>query len=348
MRQRAPAARILRGLHRQPSAGNVGVSGVLVVRPSSLGDVVHALPIVADIAEHAPHLAVDWIAEEAFASLVAMHPGIRRVFPVGLRRWRRHLLEREAWREFAAFRAGVRKQHYAAVLDLQEQMKGAMMARLARGVRHGFDRDSVREPMSTFLHDVHHAVPRTLHFGNRCRLLAGQALGYAYQGLPHYGLLPPLPPRGVLPAEPFAICVHATSRQDKLWPEPHWHQLLAALESSGLKVLLPWGTAAERRRSESIARGHEGALVPSHHPLPSIAGLLRAAEIVVGVDTGLVHLAAALGTPAVALFTVTDPALAGVAIAGAHAVDLGGRGDVPTPASALEVIGRLLRLAPRG
>lgn len=323
------------------------MNAALVVRPSSLGDIVHALPVVADIAQHVPGLPVDWVAEEAFASLVRLHPGIRRVIPVALRRWRHHLLDADAWREFVAFRRDLRVESYDAVLDLQEQLKGAVIARLAHGTRHGFDRASVREPASAFLHDRHHAVARSLHFEQRCRALAGKALGYEPVGAPRYGIVAPVPAAGVLPPGRFAVAVHVTSRDDKRWPDAHWHVLIDMLGESGLGVLLPWGTSVEHARSEALAQGHAQAIVPAHQSLPALAGTLRAADIVIGVDTGLVHLAAAVGTPTVALFTDTDPSRAGVSIAGTHARDLGGNGVIPTPEMVRTAAGALLRAAPR-
>ncbi|MEP6657177.1 MAG: lipopolysaccharide heptosyltransferase I [Betaproteobacteria bacterium] len=322
------------------------MSGVLVIRPSSLGDVVHALPIVADIARHAPHFEVEWVAEEAFAPLVQLHPGIRRVIPVGLRRWRHHLLERGTWMGIDAFRRAIREHRYAAVLDLQEQMKGAIMARLARGPRHGFARGSVREPASTLLHEIHHAIDPTLHFENRCRILAGRALGYQPENAPRYGLVPPAMPGDVVPDARYAVCVHATSRDDKLWPQPQWQALLSALGAAGLRTLLPWGSTEERARSEALARGHPRASVPPLHALPVVAAILRGAAIVIGVDTGLVHLAAALGTPTIAIFTRTDPMHAGVAVAGPHAMDLGGIGIVPAVDAVLAVARSMLQALP--
>lgn len=314
-----------------------------MVRPSSLGDVVHALPLVADIHRHVPHAKVDWIAEEAFAPLVRLHAGIHEVFPVALRRWRRQLLRPATWREFRTLRGTLGASAYDAVLDLQEQMKGALLARLAPGVRHGFDRASIREPISTILHERHHAVSRTLHFEDRCRALAARALGYAVEGRPDYGLVVPPPPPDLVPASRYVVAVHATSRESKLWPPGHWRTLIEAFAREGVAVMLPWGDAAERIRSVELARGLANAVVPPHRPLPAVASMLRKAEAVIGVDTGLVHLSAALGTPTVALFTRTDPALAGVAIAGAHARDLGGSSEVPQPEVVLDAIAGLRR-----
>ena len=323
-------------------------SAVLVVRPSSLGDIVHAMPVVADIHAHRPELAVDWVAEEAFAPLAALNPDVRRVIPVALRRWRHHLLAGDTWREFAAFRRELRRERYVAVLDLQEQIKGAVIARLAYGPRHGPDRANIREPAATLLHDVHHPVPRDQHFQDRCRQLAAAALGYRVDGPPRFGLVPPPPAAdGTMPDGPFVVAFHGTSRDDKLWPEAHWRTLIAALARAGFAVLLPWGSDAERTRSERLAAGRAAAAVPPRLSLPALAGLLARAELVVGVDTGLVHLAAALGTPTVALFVATDAAQAGVERAGGRARDLGGVGRVPNPDDVLDAAGAMMRAAPR-
>jgi heptosyltransferase-1 len=319
---------------------------VLVVRPSSLGDVVHALALVADVRRERPGLAIDWVAEEAFAPLVALDPGIRRVIPVAVRRWRRHPLAPATWREAAAFRRAMRNERYAAILDLQEQVKGALIARLAQGTRHGPDRASIREPIATLLHDAHHRIDPNQHLIDRCRQLAAAALGYTMADPPRFGIVAP-PPGAAAPPCRYVVLVHATSRADKLWPEVNWRGLVAAFVEAGYAVLLPWGRPDERARSERLAAGVPAASVPPHQDLPALAGLLARAELVVGVDTGLVHLAAALGTPTLAVFTVTDPALAGVERASAVARDLGGGGRVPSLADVRTAAGVLLRAAPR-
>lgn len=322
------------------------LQAILVVRPSSLGDVVHALALVADARAAHPGLAVDWVAEEAFVDLPALCPGVRSVLPLGLRRWKRAPLAPSSWRELAAFRARLRSERYDAVLDLQEQVKGGIVARMARGTRHGFDRASIREPLATLFDDVHHPVPRGLHFATRCRRLAAAALGHDASGPPTWDLRAPLPPD--LPTAPFVVAVHATSRASKLWPEAQWRALLQRFAADGLGVMLPWGSDDERQRSERLAAGVPGARVPPRQGLAALAGLLSRAALVVGVDTGLVHLAAALRTPTLALFTATDPAGAGVALAGAHARDLGGNGQVPSLDDAQAAASALLLDASHG
>jgi len=323
------------------------VTAVLVVRPSSLGDIVHALALVADVRKHRPDTAVDWVAEEHFASLVALDPAIRRVVPVALRRWRNDLLSRAAWREMAIFRHELRRDRYSAVLDLQEQVKGAVIARLARGVRHGPDRASIREPIATLAHEVHHAIDPNQHLIDRCRQLAAMALGYRAEGPPRFGIVAPMPDASAaMPDRPYMIFLHATSRADKMWPEANWRALIAAFARAGFIVLLPWGTSDERARSERLAADQTAVRVPQRQSLEALAGLISRAELVVGVDTGLVHLAAALGTPTVSLFVATDAKLAGVERASARARDLGGIGRIPAVEDVLDAAGALLQRAP--
>lgn len=322
------------------------MSAVLVVRPSSLGDVVWALSIAHDVARARPGVAVDWIVEEPFAALPALCADVRRAVPVALRRWRHAPLARATWREAAAFRTALRAERYDAVLDLQEQVKGGILARLARGTRHGFDRASVREPVATWFDDVHHRVPRELHFAARVRALAAAALGYGVDGPPRWRWNLP-PPPATLPPRPYVVAVHATSRDDKRWPAARWSALLGDLDASGFDVVLPHGSPAEEAASRALAATLERATVAPRMPLDAMAALLARAHAVVGVDTGLTHLAAALGTPTLALFTSTDATRAGVAIAGPHARDLGGGGAIPSADAARAALGDRLRHAPR-
>lgn len=324
-----------------------GAPAILVVRPSSLGDIVHALAVVADVKAHRPDLAIDWVAEEAFAPLVALDPGVRRTIPVALRRWRRQLFAAATWREFAAFRALLRRERYVAVIDLQEQLKGSVLAALARGRSHGPTPKDAREPLAALWHDVRHPIPVRQHFEDRCRALVAAALGYAADGPPRFGLVPPPLPE-LAPASPYAVFAHGTSRNNKLWPEGHWRALAAALGNAGVLALLPWGNDAERERGNAIAMGIGTARVLPKLALPALASVLAGAELVVGVDSGLVHLAAALGRPTIALFVATDPAQAGVERASARARDLGGCGQLPRPDEVIATAAVLRRMAAAG
>ena len=322
------------------------MSGVLVVRPSSLGDVVWALAIACDVAQARPGVRVDWVIEEPFAALPAMCADVRRAVPVALRRWRQHPLAPATWREMRAFREDLRRERYDAVLDIQEQVKGGVIAWLAHGTRHGPDRASIREPVATWFHQAHHAVSPEQHFAARARGLAGAALGYAVAGSPRWRWNVP-PPPACTPQRPYVVLAHATSREDKRWPDDRWRALVAGVDAAGLEVVVPHGNDAEEARSRALTAGMAHAIVPPRMPLGDMAALLARAHAVVGVDTGLTHLAAALGVPTLALFTTTDAVLAGVAIAGDHARDLGGNGIVPSLDAARAALGELMKRAPR-
>jgi heptosyltransferase-1 len=322
-------------------AGRSAMKRVLVVRPSSLGDIVHALPIVHDIKRQHASAVVDWIAEESFAPLVRLHRGVDRVIPVALRRWRHRKLDPDTWQQLGTFRRAVAHERYDVVLDLQEQVKGALMAWLARGPVHGPDRASIREPVATLFYRHRYRIDPDQHLIDRCRQLAAKAFGYVADGPPRFDLV--APPSPSAPDSPYVVFLHATSRDDKLWPEDHWLALIAHFTRNGMRVVLPWGSPAEADRSRRLAETDADALVPPRLELPALCGLLSDAALVCGVDTGLVHLAAAVGAPTVSLFVATDPRLAGVERASLRARDLGGIAIVPTVDDVIVAAGALLR-----
>lgn len=315
---------------------------VLVVRPSSLGDVVYALAVATDIRRERPGLAVDWVVEPGFASLVAMCTEVRDTVSFNLRRWRSAPLAARTFREVRAFAHDLRARRYAAILDMQEQVKGALIARLARGPRHGFDRASIREPIATLGDDFHHRIPRDLHFVERVRALAGAALGYRVDGWPAWKLSPPETSRA-MPERPYAVFLHGTSRAEKLWPEGDWRALVDFAGNAGLACVLPWGDPAEEARSRRLASGHPHAVVPPRLTVPEVAAMLVRSRFAVGVDTGFTHLAAALGLPAIAIFCATDRRRHGVACAGPHAIDLGDDGAPPSRDEVLAAVAARVR-----
>jgi lipopolysaccharide heptosyltransferase I len=311
---------------------------ILFVKTSSLGDVVHHCPAVSDAALHLPGATIDWVVEEAFAGVAAMHRAVRRVIPVALRRWRGSLWRPAAWREFAAFRRALGAERYDFVVDSQGLLKSALLARLARGERHGLDRDSAREPLAARLYARRHRVPRSLHAVERNRRLTAAALGYALEGPCDYGLRADGASSVEVP-RPYAVLLTMTSRADKLWPEERWTELVRALAARGVRAVLPWGSADERARCERLARAAEGARVPPRMGIEDLARLLRGARGVVGVDTGLAHLAAALGLPAVGVFCGTDPAFTGL-YGSPLALNLGTAGKPPAAAEVLAALER--------
>lgn len=303
---------------------------ILLVKTSSLGDVIHQLPVVTDIRAHFPDAHIDWVVEENFAELPALHPGIRRVIPVAVRRWRRALLSPASWREMAAFRQALQSLRYDLILDSQGLIKSAVISLLASGPRCGYDRTSAREPIASLAYDKTLAIPKNLHAVERNRRLAGRALGYEPESPVDYGVATPRAELPWLGSQPYVVLLHATSRADKEWPEPDWLELAAHLHAAGLRCVLTWGSQQERVRSERLAAQMANAVVAPRLNLTQAAALLGNARAVVGVDTGLTHLAAALKVPVVALYCASEPGLTGVYSAGS-AVNLGRAGQVPRP-----------------
>jgi heptosyltransferase I len=288
---------------------------ILFVKTSSLGDVVHNCPAVSDAARALPGVQIDWMVEEPFAAIARMHRAVRHVIPVAVRRWRAAAWKPSTWSEIGAWRRTLGGERYDVVLDTQSLIKSAVLSRAARGTRHGLDRASAREPLAARLYDVRHAVPRELHAVERNRRLAAQALAYTPQGAVDYGLHAHSAQTG------HVILLTMTSREDKLWPEARWIELARAL---GRPTVLPWGSDAERARAERIA-GAIGGRVHPRSSLEDLARLFAGSHRVIGLDTGLTHLAAALGVPTVGIFCGSDPALTGLHAPNARNVGAAGR-----------------------
>ena len=292
---------------------------------------VHNCPAVSDAARKIPGAQIDWVVEEPFAAIAAMHGAVRRVIPVRLRDWRRRWWRRSAWREFGAFREDLGATHYDAVIDTQSLVKSALVASFADGRRHGLDRSSAREPLAATFYSATHAVPRGLHAVERNRLLAAAALGYALDLELDYGLSAIDPE----PAEaPYAVLLTMTSRDDKLWAEANWIALGAAL---GIRSVLPWGSETERGRAGRVAAALQDAQVAPRMTLPQLARVFSRAQCVVGVDTGLTHLAAALGARTVGIYCGSDPNLTGI-YGAARARNVGALGRAPTVADVLQAL----------
>ncbi|MBV6410872.1 MAG: Lipopolysaccharide heptosyltransferase 1 [Rhodocyclaceae bacterium] len=308
---------------------------ILLVKTSSLGDVVHNLPVASDIRARFPQARIDWVVEEGFADIPRLHPAVRRVIPVAVRRWRRSLLSAPTWRELRAYRDAVRAETYDLVLDTQGLVKSALLARQARGKRAGYAAEAVREPLAARFYDATYAIPKNLHAVERNRWLAAAALGYELTLPLDYGIAAAPLAAPWLPAAPYCVLLTASSRADKLWPEADWLALAAALNARGLACVLPGGSEEERSRATRLAGGMAQAVAAPPMGIAELAQLLAGARLVVGVDTGLSHIAAALGRLTFCLFAGSRPELTGVH-AGETAINLGGAGAPPTAAQVIE------------
>ena len=291
---------------------------------------VHHCPAVSDAARKLPAAEIDWVVEEPFAAIAAMHASVRRVIPVRLRRWRQWW-RAETWSEIGAFRAAVSAERYDAVIDTQSLIKSALVCACTRGERHGMDSASAREPLAARFYQHRHAVPRGLHAVERNRRLAAAALGYTLDRALDYGLAPITGDTG---EAPYAVFLTMTSRADKLWPEERWIELGRAL---GMRVVLPWGSDAERVRAGRIAAALSQAEVAPRMTLEQLARLFARAQVVIGVDTGLTHLAAAHGARTVGIYCGSDPALTGI-YGAPRATNVGALGAAPSAGEALQAL----------
>lgn len=318
---------------------NNGMKRILLVKTSSLGDVIHNLPVVNDILQHYPNAQIDWLVEESFADIPRLHPGVNQVLTVAIRRWRKQLFKCATWQQIRALKRTLSTREYDAIIDTQGLIKSALIAGLANGVRHGYDADSIREPWASRCYQQVYRISYQQHAVIRNRTLAAHSLGYAVPtSAPDYGIQAS---SVQLPAEvnltaPFVIGLHGTSRDSKLWDEANWIALGQQLQTQGVRLVLPWSNPAEQQRAQRIQAQLSMATVLPRLSIHQLAGVISHAQAAIGVDTGLSHLAAALNIPTVAIYTDTDPTLTGV-MAGAHrpAINLGNIHQPPAVAAVL-------------
>ena len=284
---------------------------VLVVKMSSLGDVIHTLPALTDAASAIPDICFDWVVEEAFAEIPAWHPAVDKVIPVALRRWRKTPFKSYGGPEWKKFRAALDRKQYDAVIDAQGLLKSALIARLPRAPRYGMDKTSARESLSSIFYHQKISVPREMHAVERTRLLFSRALRYTPPtDIGDYGVRANLD-TGVEKLPASVLFFHGTARDEKLWPEEHWIELAKLFAGRGYQAWLPWGSEEEHARAERIAEAASNAQVLPRLDLLGLAGMLMEVDGAIAVDTGLAHLSAALDVPTVSLYGPTDTTLIG-------------------------------------
>ncbi|XOV83643.1 MAG: lipopolysaccharide heptosyltransferase I [bacterium] len=276
---------------------------VLLIKMSSLGDVVHALPAVSDAAAHG--ITFDWVVEEAFADIPALHPAVHQVIPIAWRRWRKNLQASSA--EMSAFRKTLVSTPYDLVIDSQGLIKSALVSVLSRARKHGFSHTTAREPWAAFFYGKGHRVELGQHAIDRQRQLFAAALGYAYnpQVLPAVGTAVRASERS---RQVFLL--HGTTWATKHWPPMMWQALAQQISAAGYEPVLTWGDDVERQRAEQIAQA-SGAHLQDRIALKLLAPRLARSACVIGVDSGLTHLAAALGAPTLGVYGPTDGVLTG-------------------------------------
>jgi heptosyltransferase-1 len=297
------------------------MQNILLVRLTSMGDIIHNFPAVTDLSQHFPQARIDWLVGRDFVQLPRLHPAIHTVIPCAERQWRKNLFKKQSWQEFKACRNTLKQTPYDIVIDSQGLLKSAWFSRIPKRRSAGYNARSAKEALASYFYTQTYQVSTKLNAIARNRLLTGLACGYTPDTALDYGLpvfaktLPWLNPA------PAIVFVTATSRIDKQWPLTHWITLGQALSQQGFQIVLPWGSTAEQAYCQQLAQ-HFPAILPPALSLQDAAVMLQTAKLVIGVDTGLTHLAAAVNTPVVMLFCASDPSLTGVQST-QYAVNLG-------------------------
>lgn len=286
---------------------------VLIVKTSSMGDLIHAFPALTDVSKVFPEVQFDWVVEEGFAELPLWHPHVKQVIPIAIRRWRKNLWRAYRNGELPRFFSQLRAKKYDFVIDAQSSIKGAIPTYFARGLRCGLSAKSAREPFVQFAYDKAYDVDRKQHAIWVLRKLFAQVFGYSYIDTPpdyaidttRFASVPVALPKD------YILFIHGTNWVSKYWPEAYWQALLQKVLAAGYPVVLPWGNSDEEARALRIAGNAPNAHVLPKLKLSEVATVVAQAKAAVCVDTGLSHLSAALGVPAISLYGPTDPTLIG-------------------------------------
>lgn len=334
---------------------------ILVVRLSSLGDILHLFPAISDLRRRHPDAEIHWLVEPAFAELAGWHQDVDKVIPVPLR------AHKKTWWKIPALLGKLGKQlraeDYDLVLDAQGLMKSALLARRAGKPVWGFAADSAREALAARFYQRSASITKGLHVIDKNRQLVARLFGSDASAPADYGLeeFGRRQQQAALPqaladmtSQPCLVLLHGTTWNSKYWPESSWKELIALLSAQGMRCLLPWGNEAERERAERLqAAGGANAFVLPRLGLTELMGVLLRARGFISVESGIGHLAAALGLPGVMLHGPTDPAYSG--ILGKSCVHLSGgidcspcfRRDCPKIASPDEIPPCQLLIEPR-
>lgn len=278
---------------------------VLIVKMSSLGDVIHCMPAVTDLKRHIPEVEIDWVVEEGFSDLVRLHPFVSNVIPIAIRRWRSNWFAHRS--EVSEFRRQLKSSHYDVVLDAQGLLKSACVSKMANGPVRGFDRSSARESIAAWFYNRAVTVGKGQHAVARQRALFAKTLDYEVSGSIDYGLKVPQDEEGL----PSVFFFHGTTWTTKHWPEACWLELARLCDQEGYRVKLPFGSEVEEQRARRIADHVSSAELIPPGTLSQLAHELSQATAAVAVDTGLGHLATALNIPLVGLYGPTSPILTG-------------------------------------
>ena len=300
---------------------------ILLVKLSSLGDVLHNLPIFWDLRARLPHAQIDWAVEEGYVHLLEPllstdgFRGVDRIIPFGLRRWKKNLFKLQTWKEFFCFRKALQAVSYDVLIETQGLLKSALVCALARkssyavvaGLANATE-FSGYEPMARAFYNQCVQVPNQCHAIDRSRWVMSSALDwpllnrqespthfYPESYVAQLGSSEISSDLRIL-KKPFILCFHCTAREAKRWSNEHWISLGKSLSSKGYQIVFPWGNSSEKKISVQLASQIEGAIVPGAFSIQEAFRIIASASLTVGVDTGLTHLAAVLGKPTIEIY----------------------------------------------
>jgi len=295
---------------------------ILLVKLSSLGDVLHNLPIVWDLRSRLPAAQIDWAVEEGYVHLLEPlltrdgFKGIDHIIPFGLRRWKKNLFKLSTWQQFFAFKKQLQATQYDYIIETQGLLKSALVCALAdksnNAVVAGLanaTKFSGYEPIARLFYKQCVQVPIDCHAVDRSRWVMCSALDWpliARTNTPLFfseSFAQALSEKKIEGLQkPYVLCFHSTAREAKRWPNQHWVTLGQELASRGYQVVLPWGNAAEKAVSEELSKQIPRSLVPPAFSIEDAFSVIAYAALTIGVDTGLTHLAAVLGKPTVEIY----------------------------------------------
>ena len=291
---------------------------ILIVKLSSLGDIIHTLPAITDISHHAQNTVVDWAIEESYVELPKWHSQVKRVIPVAIRRWSQKPWSKQTRLQWRQCQTQLNQYQYDCVIDAQGLLKSALLSKMISAPCYGYDYHSAREPLASLLYAKKFNISRSLHAIDRIRQLFSHVLAYKIKkDVTNYGI------QGALqapqePPKPYIVAIHGSAHASKQWPTKHWKELINMLRLAGYQVKLPWGNDNEHQQAISITgSAHQTDVLP-RMDLNQFAMVLANATGVVACDTGPAHLAAALGKSMVVLYGATNPKLIGTRGSGAH------------------------------
>ncbi len=228
---------------------------VLIVKTSSMGDVLHTLPALTDALQAIPDIRFDWVVEEGF-SQIPTAPGGGSRDPGGHSPLAQELVRQRHRQQRCDFKRALQERRYDVVIDAQGLIKSAaLITRIAKGNKHGPDCKSAREPFASWFYNVRHEIDKQQHAVERTRELFAKASVTTNRAATAITPSPRAFSRPPADAGQYLVFLHATTRDDKHWPEQNWRELIALTADSGLKIKLPWGAEHEHQRALRLAEG---------------------------------------------------------------------------------------------